>query len=71
MPDERPNILVIWGDDIGITNLSCNTDGRPLGRRVPVAAQPGARDDLGGRVISAQRIRARRCGGQRLGMDRG
>ena len=23
----KPNILVIWGDDIGITNLSCNTDG--------------------------------------------
>ena len=28
MPDaERPNILVIWGDDIGITNLSCYSDG--------------------------------------------
>jgi arylsulfatase len=24
---ERPNILVIWGDDIGITNLSCYSDG--------------------------------------------
>jgi arylsulfatase A-like enzyme len=23
MPDGKPNILVIWGDDIGITNLSC------------------------------------------------
>jgi arylsulfatase len=23
----RPNILVIWGDDIGITNLSCYSDG--------------------------------------------
>jgi arylsulfatase A-like enzyme len=22
----RPNILVIWGDDIGITNLSCYSD---------------------------------------------
>src|SRR5262245_36833179 len=21
--DKKPNILVIWGDDIGITNLSC------------------------------------------------
>jgi len=20
---EKPNILVIWGDDIGISNLSC------------------------------------------------
>jgi arylsulfatase A-like enzyme len=24
---DRPNILVIWGDDIGITNLSCYSDG--------------------------------------------
>src|SRR4030095_5211440 len=27
MPDgQRPNILVIWGDDTGITNLSCYSD---------------------------------------------
>ena len=25
MADAKPNILVIWGDDIGITNLSCYT----------------------------------------------
>ena len=24
---EQPNILVIWGDDIGITNLSCYSGG--------------------------------------------
>src|SRR5262245_61451436 len=24
---EKPNILVIWGDDIGITNLSCYSHG--------------------------------------------
>ena len=24
---DRPNILVIWGDDIGISNLSCYSDG--------------------------------------------
>jgi arylsulfatase len=24
---KQPNILVIWGDDIGITNLSCYSDG--------------------------------------------
>src|ERR1700722_1455396 len=24
---EKPNIVVIWGDDIGITNLSCYSDG--------------------------------------------
>jgi len=23
----KPNIVVIWGDDIGITNLSCYSDG--------------------------------------------
>ncbi len=27
MPDGKPNILVIWGDDIGISNLSCYSDG--------------------------------------------
>ena len=27
MADKKPNILVIWGDDIGITNLSCYSDG--------------------------------------------
>ena len=25
---KKPSILVIWGDDIGITNLSCYSDGR-------------------------------------------
>jgi arylsulfatase len=24
---KKPNILVLWGDDIGITNLSCYSDG--------------------------------------------
>jgi arylsulfatase A-like enzyme len=32
--DDRPNILVIWGDDIGITNLSCYSDGL-MGYRTP------------------------------------
>lgn len=27
MPQKQPNILVIWGDDIGISNLSCYTHG--------------------------------------------
>jgi arylsulfatase A-like enzyme len=27
MPNGKPNILIIWGDDIGITNLSCYSDG--------------------------------------------
>jgi arylsulfatase A-like enzyme len=30
----RPNILVIWGDDIGISNLSCYSDGL-MGYRTP------------------------------------
>jgi arylsulfatase len=31
---DRPNILVIWGDDIGITNLSCYSSGL-MGYRTP------------------------------------
>ena len=27
MADKKPNILVIWGDDIGISNLSCYSHG--------------------------------------------
>jgi arylsulfatase A-like enzyme len=34
MPDKKPNILVIWGDDIGISNLSCYSDGL-MGYRTP------------------------------------
>jgi arylsulfatase len=30
----QPNILVVWGDDIGITNLSCYSDGL-MGYRTP------------------------------------
>jgi arylsulfatase A-like enzyme len=33
-PVEKPNILVIWGDDIGISNLSCYSDGM-MGYRTP------------------------------------
>jgi arylsulfatase A-like enzyme len=34
MPANQPNILVIWGDDIGITNLSCYSQGL-MGYRTP------------------------------------
>jgi arylsulfatase len=34
MPQGKPNILVIWGDDIGISNLSCYSDGI-MGYRTP------------------------------------
>jgi arylsulfatase A-like enzyme len=45
MPTDRPNILVIWGDDIGIANLSCYSDGL-MGYRTPNIdriAEEGAR----------------------------
>ena len=31
---DKPNILVIWGDDIGITNLSCYSHG-VMGYKTP------------------------------------
>ncbi len=34
MTEAKPNILVIWGDDIGISNLSCYSDGL-MGYRTP------------------------------------
>ncbi|MGW6130634.1 arylsulfatase [Cellulomonas sp. NPDC055163] len=34
MASEQPNILVIWGDDIGMSNLSCYSDGL-MGYRTP------------------------------------
>jgi len=34
MAHDKPNILVIWGDDIGISNLSCYSDGL-MGYRTP------------------------------------
>jgi arylsulfatase len=34
VPADKPNIVVIWGDDIGITNLSCYSDGL-MGYRTP------------------------------------
>jgi arylsulfatase A-like enzyme len=42
---DRPNILIIWGDDIGISNLSCYSDGL-MGYRTPNIdriAEEGAR----------------------------
>ena len=34
MTNKKPNVLVIWGDDIGITNLSCYAHG-VMGYRTP------------------------------------
>ncbi|MGJ7439563.1 arylsulfatase [Aquipuribacter sp. MA13-6] len=42
---DQPNILVIWGDDIGVSNLSCYSDG-VMGYRTPNIdriAEEGAR----------------------------
>ncbi|MBV8995968.1 MAG: sulfatase-like hydrolase/transferase, partial [Pseudonocardiales bacterium] len=41
MPQDKPNILVIWGDDIGISNLSCYSDGL-MGYRTPNIDRIGA-----------------------------
>ena len=34
MPNGKPNILVLWGDDIGISNVSAYSDGL-MGYRTP------------------------------------
>jgi len=34
LAQEKPNILVVWGDDIGNTNISANTHGM-MGYRTP------------------------------------
>ena len=34
MASKHPNILILWGDDIGISNLSCYSDGL-MGYRTP------------------------------------
>ncbi|HBX68577.1 MAG TPA: arylsulfatase, partial [Chloroflexi bacterium] len=34
MPNGKPNILVLWGDDIGWYNLSCHNQGA-MGYRTP------------------------------------
>jgi arylsulfatase A-like enzyme len=34
MPEKKPNILILWGDDIGIWNLSCFSHGS-MGYRTP------------------------------------
>ena len=56
---DKPNILVIWGDDIGISNLSCYSDGL-MGYRTPnidQIADEGARftDSYGEQSCTAGR----------------
>jgi arylsulfatase len=64
MAAEKPNILVIWGDDIGITNLSCYSDGL-MGYRTPNIdriAEEGMRftDSYGEQSCTAGRGRSSR-----------
>jgi len=59
MDPKKPNIVVIWGDDIGITNLSCYSDGL-MGYRTPNIdriAEEGARftDSYGEQSCTAGR----------------
>ena len=49
---KKPNILVIWGDDIGITNLSCYSDGL-MGYRTPQHRQASRRKGCGSRIHTA------------------
>ena len=42
---KRPNILVIWGDDIGMTNLSCYSQG-VMGYQTPNIDQEVAGPDF-------------------------
>ena len=55
MPGGKPNIFVIWGDDIGITSLSCYSLG-VMGYRTPnidrIAAQPDARRSSPGKAYT-------------------
>src|SRR3974390_2566774 len=59
VPEAQPNILVIWGDDIGITNLSCYSHGL-MGYRTPNIdrlAKEGMlfTDSYGGQSVTAGR----------------
>ncbi len=45
MPNGKPNVLILWGDDIGQSNLSCYSDGL-MGYQTPNidrVAKEGAR----------------------------
>ena len=64
----KPNILVIWGDDIGIWNLSCYHRGT-MGSRTPnidrIAAEAHRQAvelEQGGRRGHGFSLRASRCG---------
>jgi len=61
MPDAgQPNILVIWGDDIGIANLSCYTHGL-MGYRTPCSWSNGYREACRSGPNPSSRSGSRNC----------
>jgi arylsulfatase A-like enzyme len=66
VPTDRPNILVIWGDDIGISNVSCYSDGL-MGYRTPNIDRIAAE---GVRFTTTTASRAARQVGPLLSADR-
>jgi arylsulfatase A-like enzyme len=63
---DKPNILVIWGDDIGISNLSCYSDGL-MGYRTPNIDRIA---DEGMRFTDSYASRAVRLGARRSSLAR-
>ena len=63
---DRPNILIIWGDDIGISNLSCYSDGL-MGYRTPNIDRIA---DEGARFTDYYASRAARPAVPRSSLDR-
>ena len=61
MPNGKPNILVIWGDDIGITNLSCYSDGL-MGYRTPNIDRIAERGDAVHRLLRRAELHRRARG---------
>jgi arylsulfatase len=75
---DKPNILIIWGDDIGISNLSCYSDG-VMGYRTPnidrIAAEGvrftdyyGEQSCTAGRAAFITGQNPYRCGLTKVGM---
>jgi arylsulfatase A-like enzyme len=73
MPGGKPNIVVIWGDDIGISNLSGYSDGS-MGCRTPNIdriADEGMRFTESCGEQSCPELLHRPGGGQARGVPRG
>jgi arylsulfatase A-like enzyme len=53
--NKKPNILIIWGDDIGQTNLSCYSKGL-MGYRTPNIDRIAAMKVRSAQIITASRV---------------